>query len=164
MQYLSNLNLTSKSLIHCQPCDCNESEELTISVTTKEVRKVSQKLKILVVEDEAINQTVASMFLKQQGYNFDIAKSGEEALALIAKNDYSAILMDVGLPGIDGLETTRQIRALEQGSNRHIPIIACTANGLEYRQKCIDAGMDDFSVKPFEFSALSLILKGWVRS
>lgn len=142
MQYL-NINLTADS-----------------DATTKNLR---QRPKILVVEDEPINQTVARMFLKEQGYDFDIASSGEAALTLFASQEYAAILMDVGLPGMNGLETTRRIRALEQGCDKHIPIIACTTNGMEYKQKCLEAGMDDFSVKPFKFDALSLTLNSWLK-
>ena len=70
--------------------------------------------------------------------------------------------MDLGLPDLPGTEVTRQIRALEQESGQHIPIIALTANGLNAKSECLAAGMDDFSVKPFE--VISPLLKTWIEN
>lgn len=162
MNYL-NADFTGNAIDYRQSYNGCELEPLIKPTSDKETKDTRQKPRILVVEDELINQTVARMFLKQQGYEFDIVSSGETALALFISRIYTAILMDVGLPGIDGLETTRRIRNLEHGSGKHIPIIALTANGMEYKTKCLDAGMDDFSIKPFKFSELSLILKGWIK-
>lgn len=120
-------------------------------------------LKILVVEDEPINQRVAQIALETMGYQIDIAPNGQAALTLYQANDYAAILMDMGLPDIPGTEVTRQIRRLEQGKVRHMPIIALTANGLGAKTECLAAGMDDFSVKPFEFEVLRLKLERWIK-
>lgn len=159
MQYL-NKNSSVKPVAYCHTV-AQDEQKTTNSHLNKKV-KIVQKPRVLVVEDEETSQIVARIFLTKQGYECDIAKSGEEALNLFIRNDYQVILMDVGLPGIDGLETTRRIRNLEKGHDRHTPIIACTANGAEYKQRCLDAGMDEFSVKPFNFSALDLLLKTWL--
>lgn len=162
MQYL-NINSTVNPIIQCETSNKDNPEHPAIADLDRVTKTIRQKPKILVVEDEPINQTVVRLFLKEQGYGFDIASSGEAALTLFSNQVYAAILMDIGLPGIDGLETTRCIRALEKSCDKRIPIIACTANGLEYKPKCLEAGMDDFSVKPFEFGVLSLTLKDWLK-
>lgn len=147
---------------------CHEPpiDEYEISKTDNEV-KITKKPKILVVEDERINQTVASMFLTERGYEFDIADTGELALELYKANHYAAILMDMGLPGtLQGTDVTRKIRNIEvqEGKNRHIPIIACTANGLNAKEECLAAGMDDFSIKPFNHEKLALMLKFLIKA
>lgn len=119
--------------------------------------------KVLVVEDESINQLVVKNLLESKGYQVDIAATGQAALELYQANAYAAILMDMGLPDLPGTEVTRQIRLHEQTSGKHIPIIACTANGLWAKPECLAAGMDDFSVKPVELEALNQLLKIWIE-
>lgn len=120
-------------------------------------------MKILVVEDNPINQKVAQLFLKNLGYEADIAADGQQALAMF-KHGYFLILMDVGLPDIDGLEITQRIRKIERSNGGHITIIAATANGESYRQMCLDAGMDDFMTKPILLGELEKILAKYNRS
>lgn len=113
------------------------------------------KTRILIIEDNPINQKVAKLFLENLGYDADIAASGQEALAMFNQG-YSLILMDIGLPDIDGVEITQRIRAQETTS--HIPIIACTASGDSYRDKCLLVGMDDFILKPLMLDELQQVL------
>lgn len=127
------------------------------------VKPFITKLKVLVVEDEPINQIVAKSLLEKKGYQVDIANTGEQALALYQTNPYTAIIMDMGLPDLPGTEVTRHIRELEKIKDTHTPIIACTANDLSAKPECLTAGMDDFLVKPLEIETLNQLLKAWIE-
>jgi CheY-like chemotaxis protein len=97
-----------------------------------------------------VNQKVALAILRKLGYSADVATDGEKALDMLAESDYDVVLMDVQMPGMDGLEATRAIRSDDSGVfNRDIPIIAMTAHGRrEDRNQCIQAGMNDYIPKP----------------
>lgn len=114
-----------------------------------------QGLRILVVEDNEINALVADSLLQRLGARVDRATSGEEAVRAARDHRYDAILMDVNMPGMNGIAATRAIRALEGGKPR-VPIIACTANAFgEDVEACRAAGMDDFLAKPFSAARLA---------
>lgn len=117
--------------------------------------------RILVVEDHPVNQYVVKSMLDVLTCPATIAGSGPEAIELIQQQqEFDLILMDCEMPGMDGLETTRRVRKL---LTRHVPIIAMTANAmLEDRQRCLDAGMDDFLAKPFGRSNLNDMLCKWL--
>lgn len=144
----------------------NKTKYTKKASSTKNAKDLAKakSVKILVVEDQSINQYVAKSLLEGEGYQVDIAENGQAALNLYQTNHYAAILMDLGLPDLPGTEVTRQIRALEQESGQHIPIIALTANGLNAKSECLAAGMDDFSVKPFELEVISPLLKTWIEN
>jgi two-component system, sensor histidine kinase and response regulator len=109
----------------------------------------SPGLKILVVEDDATNRVLATNILKRNGYSIAIAKDGAEAVAMCSGESFDLILMDVQMPNMNGLEATAAIRKLEQASDRHTPILALTAHAMDGdRERCIDAGMDDYLSKP----------------
>ena len=117
------------------------------------------KGRVLVVEDNEINQMVAVGILEHLGYSADIANDGEEAIRAISANGYAAVLMDCQMPVMDGWDATLAIRSLEDGRFR-IPIIALTASATEReRQRCLDAGMDDFLTKPLSAEALGAALE-----
>jgi signal transduction histidine kinase/ActR/RegA family two-component response regulator len=110
---------------------------------------------ILVVEDDAINRMYLSSLLGKHGYQVVEAKNGEEAVALSATSSPRLILMDVGLPKLNGIEATREIRRREESANAHTPIVALTAHAYkEDRDRCISAGMDEFLTKPLNESVL----------
>jgi len=115
---------------------------------------------VLLVEDYYANILVATTLLEQYGYTVDIAKSGFEALDKFRENRYSAILMDVQMQEMDGLETTRRIREQEATLTLpRTPIIAMTAHVLDqHRRGCIEAGMDDFLPKPYKPQMLQEVL------
>jgi PAS domain S-box-containing protein len=109
---------------------------------------------ILVVDDIAMNRDIAETYIRSAGYAVTCAESGEEALALAAANDFALILMDIRMPGMDGLEATRQIRALA-GPRSRVPVVALTAQAFtEQIAECRAAGMDSHVVKPFTHEAL----------
>lgn len=117
-------------------------------------------LSILLVEDYEPNILVATNILESFGYPYDIARNGQEAINQYAISNYSAILLDVQMPIMDGFQTARNIRRCEKAKDlRRVPIIAMTAHALKGdREKCIDAGMDDYLSKPFNPHQLQAIL------
>lgn len=116
-------------------------------------------LRVLVVEDNIISQEFATDALRRMGHEVAVAADGDEALRLVQRERFDAVLMDVQMPGMDGLEATRQIRALETGA--HVPIIAMTAHTRpEEAQRCLDAGMNAVLTKPIDRHELAGILGG----
>lgn len=112
-------------------------------------------LSILVVEDSEVNQLVVVNLLRAWGHQVAVANNGVEALELLEKDSYDLILMDILMPTMDGLETTRHIRKREEGIGHHIPIIALTAYAMYGdREKFLAAGMDDYLAKPVRMEEL----------
>jgi CheY-like chemotaxis protein len=119
---------------------------------------------LLVVEDNPINQEVARYQLEKMGYRAEIAKDGIDALAMLERSDYALVLMDCHMPQMDGFETAARIRS-RTDDKALIPIIAVTASGGSgERDKCLQAGMDDFLLKPFRKEELSDKITKWLAS
>ena len=118
------------------------------------------KIKVLVVDDDPLNLAVIKQFAETLADNVDVANSGEMAVRQSAINNYDLILMDVQMPGINGLKATRMIRELERKTNgKRAVIIAATAHVLDKdRDSCLQSGMDDFISKPIEMKRLSELL------
>ncbi|HUV51009.1 MAG TPA: response regulator [Anaerolineae bacterium] len=121
-------------------------------------------LRILLAEDNIINQKVATRILEKQGWQVFIANNGKEVVEISAKSEFDLILMDVQMPEMDGLEATTRIRKREEGTDRHIPIIALTAHAFEEdKKRCLAAGMDRYATKPIKiqelFATIEEILK-----
>ncbi len=140
------------------------SEEETAAVSTAHDRRdapdpsASGDARILLVEDNLVNQKVAAKMLSKLGLSCDIAYHGVEAVEACAKRRYDLVLMDCQMPILDGFEATRRIRALGEGRDM-VPIIAMTANVMRGdREKCIAAGMNDYLPKPVTMEALQEIL------
>ena len=130
--------------------------------TLSEQRKLG--LRILLAEDNAINQKLAIVLLQKAGYSVDAVDSGAQALQKVQMNQYSAVLMDVQMPDMDGLEATQQIRQLEKSTGHHIPIIAMTAHAMQGdRERCLEAGMDDYITKPLQPKVLFNALERWAQ-
>lgn len=111
-------------------------------------------------EDNLINQKVGKLILQRAGFNIDLVGDGNEALESHRTNPYDLILMDCQMPIMDGFEASRQIRLLQQ---RQPIIIAVTANALVgERERCLNAGMDDYLSKPFQAEQLVAVVKKWI--
>jgi two-component system sensor histidine kinase/response regulator len=118
---------------------------------------IVRQMNILLVEDNLINQKLATALLGKWGHAVSIAADGQVALDMLAKASFDLVLMDMMMPVMDGLEATRRFRATEQGNST--PIIAMTANAmLGDRERCLDAGMNDYISKPFEVSELHRLM------
>ncbi len=117
--------------------------------------------RLLLVEDVPVNRKVASLMLEKAGFELEFAEDGEQAVAMWEPGKYALILMDCRMPNMDGYEATRLIRSREQGTRD--PIIALTANaGVEDRDRCREAGMDDIITKPFRTDDLLATLHRWI--
>ena len=117
--------------------------------------KEMKEIKILLAEDNLINQKITLLTLKPLVNSIDTASDGKEAVDKFSSGTYDIILMDIQMPVMSGLVAAERIRALEETTNTHIPIIAITANAmLGDKEKCISAGIDDYLSKPFQPSAL----------
>jgi CheY-like chemotaxis protein/HPt (histidine-containing phosphotransfer) domain-containing protein len=122
-------------------------------------------LRVLLAEDNAINQKLAVVLLQKAGYSVDAVETGAQALEKVQINSYSAILMDIQMPDMDGLEATHQIRELEKHTGQHIPIIAMTAHAMQGdRERCLEAGMDDYITKPLQPKVLFSALDRWANA
>lgn len=112
-----------------------------------------QRVRVLLVEDNKVNQMVASRILKKAGLITEVANNGLEAVEMQSKSSFDLLLMDCQMPEMDGFEATREIRRLESEADdgRHVPILAMTANAMEGdRERCLDSGMDDYLSKPID--------------
>lgn len=121
-------------------------------------------VKILIAEDNIVNQKVALGLLKKLGLKGDTVINGQEAIDVLAQTPYDLVLMDCQMPVMDGYEATRQIRDPNSAVINHgIPIIALTANAMQGdREKCLLAGMDDYLAKPITPKALAETLGKWM--
>ena len=130
--------------------------------TISEARRC--KIRILLVEDNITNQQVALGSLKKLGYRADAVADGQEAIQILEMVQYDMVFMDVQMPVMDGFEATRQIRNPQSAVRNHkIPIIAMTAHAMKGdREKCLEAGMDDYISKPVELGALAEALEKWL--
>ena len=141
----------------------------------KEAAETTEKLidealvgkRILLVEDNELNQEIAATILEEQGFLVDLAGDGTEAVEKMETADagyYDIILMDIQMPHMDGYEATRRIRALEDRDKASIPIYAVTANAFEEdRQKALDAGLNGHIAKPIDIANLMTVLKGALK-
>jgi PAS domain S-box-containing protein len=128
-----------------------------------ETAQWSRPPKVLVAEDSPVNQIVATRMLERCGCAVRAAGDGQEAIAAFKAEPYDLILMDCQMPTMDGYEATKQLRLLEDGTDRHTPIIAMTAHALQGdRERCIAAGMNDYVSKPMRHAELVAKLREWI--
>jgi two-component system, sensor histidine kinase and response regulator len=120
----------------------------------------STSLRILLAEDNVINQKLASRILENCGHSVTIVKNGQELLTALDEQTFDVILMDIQMPEMGGFEATAEIRKREFGSGVHIPIVAMTAHAMQGdRERCLDAGMDDYICKPLTSAELGTVIQ-----
>ncbi len=124
------------------------------------VKPIRKNIRILLAEDNIINQKLMMRILKKYELNFDVVENGREALDKLKEKHYDLILMDIQMPVMDGFTATQEIRRMEDSTQEHIPIIALTANAVKGdRERCLDAGMDDYLAKPINVQELLSIIE-----
>ena len=117
---------------------------------------------MLIAEDNEVNQLVIEKMLTKRGFTVDIAADGVEALAKLATGSYAAVFMDCQMPNLDGYMTTARIRE-QEGAGERLPVIAMTAHAMKGdRERCLEAGMDDYLAKPLRPDALDEVLERWL--
>jgi CheY-like chemotaxis protein len=130
----------------------------TVGVAAK--RRPSKTERVLLAEDNVVNQRIASAILRKRGHDVTVVSTGREALARLECECFDVVLMDVQMPDMDGFEATEAIRAREQGSGRRQRIIAMTAHAMVGdRERCLAAGMDDYVSKPVEPATLCAVVE-----
>jgi CheY-like chemotaxis protein len=119
------------------------------------VSPCTKSLRILLAEDNLVNQMVAGKLLERRGYSVVMASSGQEAVDRFQREPIDLVLMDVQMPDMDGFQTTAALRALERATGKHVPIIAMTAHAMKGdKERCLGAGMDGYLSKPIRPQAL----------
>jgi CheY-like chemotaxis protein len=132
-------------------------------IQKEKTQKEMKDLKILLVEDNLINQKITLLTLKPLVHSIDTAANGKEALDKFGTSNYDLILMDIKMPVMSGLVAAEKIRALESTTNSHVPIIAITANAMiGDKEKCLSAGIDDYISKPYQPAALITKIKNYL--
>jgi signal transduction histidine kinase/CheY-like chemotaxis protein len=146
-------------------CGGQENTEIQKNETiSKALLQSGRDIRILVAEDNAINQMITTAMLSQMGYISVVVGNGMEALEALSGEDFDLVLMDYQMPRMDGLEATRQFRNSLSARNRGIPILAMTANAmLAHREECLLAGMDDYVTKPVSMEVLSQVISRWLE-
>jgi signal transduction histidine kinase/CheY-like chemotaxis protein/ligand-binding sensor domain-containing protein/HPt (histidine-containing phosphotransfer) domain-containing protein len=148
-----------------------EQSELEVKANDNSESRVSsgfnnlnRDVRVLIAEDDLVNQRVIVGTLAKMGFQADVVNNGLEAIRAVGNGSYDVVLMDVQMPEMDGLEAARQIRSPQHApASRTVPIIAVTAFPVgEYRERCLDAGMDDFLTKPIHPAALAAAISRWV--
>jgi signal transduction histidine kinase/DNA-binding response OmpR family regulator len=144
----------------------NEGAAVTL-VTRHTLREArgSSKMRVLLAEDNAVNQRVALRLMEKHGYTVVVANNGREAVAILAHEAFKLILMDVQMPEMDGFKATAEIREQEKATGRHLPIIAMTAHAMQGdEERCRAAGMDAYISKPIKSAELLGLLDKYCNS
>jgi CheY-like chemotaxis protein len=128
-------------------------------------KHAASSLKILLAEDNPVNQTLAVRMLEKRGHKVRVAGNGREALAALETEAFDLVLMDIQMPEMDGLEATAAVRQRERSTGKHLPIVAMTAHAMKGDdRRCLDAGMDGYLAKPIRSEELHALLDGFPES
>jgi signal transduction histidine kinase/CheY-like chemotaxis protein/ligand-binding sensor domain-containing protein len=135
-----------------------------LPLTRHAIVESRRKLRVLLAEDNAINQKLAVRLLEKQGHAVTVANDGREAIIAVAREEFDIVLMDVQMPNMSGLEATEAIRERERGSTRHIPIVAMTAHAMKGDEElCLAAGMDAYITKPIQPDRMMEVIERLTR-
>jgi signal transduction histidine kinase/DNA-binding response OmpR family regulator len=153
----SELLAALNRVIQSTPIEISKSECDEVSPATTESRRTH---KILLAEDNLINQNLAICLLEKKGHSVTLATTGLEALSHFRQGEFDLILMDIQMPEMSGIDATRAIRVLEQTWGEHIPIVAMTAHAMKGdRERCLEAGMDEYITKPIDSAELYAVIE-----
>jgi two-component system sensor histidine kinase/response regulator len=129
-------------------------------VTRYSIEETHRKLRILIAEDNPVNQEVAGTMLRKRGHSVTMVDNGRAAVAAVAREPFDLVLMDIQMPEMDGIEATEAIRALPRGREQRIVALTAHASGAE-KERCLAAGMNDYLTKPFKAHQLFAAVEGW---
>ncbi len=139
----------------CWPWESRPPRTKAFTKSPPEQASRFRPLQVLLAEDSLVNQKLAVGLLEKHGHTVVVANDGREAVAALETRNFDLVLMDVQMPEMDGFEATAAIRAREQQTGTHIPIIAMTAHAMKGdRERCLEAGMDDYVAKPIRAKQL----------
>ncbi|PSF07005.1 hybrid sensor histidine kinase/response regulator [Marinobacter halophilus] len=164
-QYVLPLPLRQTDLYQClcSAAGLQTNDNIALPDQSVDVSDAPQPLSLLLVEDNQVNQLVASSLLKKLGHRVDHAENGQRALEALQKRHYDLVLMDCQMPVMDGYEATRAIRLNPEWQN--IPVIAVTANVMQGdREDCLASGMNDYITKPYKRDELKAVIRRWAPS
>jgi CheY-like chemotaxis protein len=140
-------------------------EDSPALITRHSLREDQESLRILLAEDNLVNQTLAARLLEKRGHRVALARNGREAVAQVEREHFDLVLMDVQMPELDGLEATLAIREKEKATGAHLPIVAMTAHAMRGDQeRCLAAGMDGYVSKPINIKELISVVQKVVRN
>jgi two-component system sensor histidine kinase/response regulator len=141
----------------------NRETQMITSTVLEHCRDASATLRVLLAEDNEVNQKLATRLLEKRGHSVIVVKNGREALEAIRNAEYDLVLMDVQMPEMDGIAATAALRAIERETGRHLPVIAMTALVMKGdRERCLGAGMDGYLPKPIRSQELDEVLDKYV--
>jgi len=152
-------------LYNCLSAAVSDVEMKTSKLATEKIEKSQLTGRVLIAEDNPVNQEMMLELLRLLGVEAVLAENGQQAIDVIGKENFDVVLMDCQMPILDGFEATRAIRKSEQASSsdRRLPIVALTANALQGdREKCLSSGMDEYLSKPVSSSQLRQMLSNWL--
>jgi CheY-like chemotaxis protein len=136
---------------------------LVTRYSLQDARDPDTVLRVLVAEDNQVNQRLAVRMLEKRGHRVTVAGNGREALGILVKDTFDLVFMDVQMPEMDGFEATAGIREKEKGTARHQTVIALTAHAMKSdRERCMASGMDDYLSKPIRPQELDKILEKYL--
>ncbi len=138
---------------------CPTKEKRTV-ITRFSIQDARRRLKILLAEDNLVNQKLAVIMLEKRGHQVVVASNGKEAIEILDRERFDLILMDIQMPEMDGFEATQRIREKDEKEGGHVPIVAMTAHAMKGdREKCLAAGMDDYVPKPIKAEELFSVIE-----
>ncbi|HTE06889.1 MAG TPA: response regulator, partial [Planctomycetota bacterium] len=150
---------------HARPASGTRAASAAPAAAPSPARVPRKPGRVLLVEDNLINQRIARQLLEKDGYEVAVAANGREALEALAQGEFRLVLMDCQMPEMDGFEATREMRQRETGTGRRVPVIALTAGAMSGdRETCLQAGMDDYITKPFHAADLLPVVARWFEA